>query len=195
MVALAIVAHRGPGAAVHPRSAGRRHAYLRDRSLARIVASNRLSELRLALRGRPAPPRGRLSGSEETLAGRDWFWRVQHDGDGGSRFFPRGDPGTRPRDEARRPVHARRLPGRRRRRPDAQRGFTLIEVLIAMAITAFVAAAAYAGIATCSTARSSCAMRGRSHARSQPRPDLLERDLRQFVEPPRARRVRRCSRP
>lgn len=50
--------------------------YLRDRSLAQLVASNRMSELQLSLRaGRPAP-QGRLSGEEQML-GRDWFWSLQ----------------------------------------------------------------------------------------------------------------------
>ena len=51
-------------------------AYLRDRTLAQIVASNRLTELRLALRRGRSSLRGSLAGSE-AMAGRDWFWRAQ----------------------------------------------------------------------------------------------------------------------
>ena len=50
-------------------------AYLRERSLARLVAGNRLTELRLALRGGRGSLRGRLSGSE-VLAERDWYWQI-----------------------------------------------------------------------------------------------------------------------
>jgi general secretion pathway protein I len=50
-------------------------AHLRDRSLARLVASNRMAEVRLALRASRARFTGSRSG-EETLAGRDWFWRL-----------------------------------------------------------------------------------------------------------------------
>jgi general secretion pathway protein I len=50
-------------------------AYLRDRALARIVAVNRLSELRLGrLGGRPLL-RGSASGDEE-MAERLWYWRI-----------------------------------------------------------------------------------------------------------------------
>lgn len=51
-------------------------AYLRDRSISQIVASNRMSELRLALSTGNRSLRGRLSGSED-MAGRSWFWSVQ----------------------------------------------------------------------------------------------------------------------
>ncbi|MEM9757877.1 MAG: type II secretion system minor pseudopilin GspI [Pseudomonadota bacterium] len=50
-------------------------AYLRERSLARLVAGNRLTELRLALRGGRESLRGRLTGSE-VLAERDWYWQI-----------------------------------------------------------------------------------------------------------------------
>ena len=49
--------------------------YLRDRSLARIVAVNRLSELRLGLRGGRPLLRGSASGDEE-MAERLWYWRI-----------------------------------------------------------------------------------------------------------------------
>jgi len=51
-------------------------AYIRDRSLAQVVASNRLAELRLALRNGGQTLRGRNTGSEE-MAGRTWQWAVQ----------------------------------------------------------------------------------------------------------------------
>ncbi len=54
-------------------------AYIRDRSLAQVVASNRLAELRLALRGGQQTLRGSSTGSE-VMAGRDWYWRVQSQG-------------------------------------------------------------------------------------------------------------------
>lgn len=50
-------------------------AYIRDRSLARLVASNRLAELRLALRTGGQSLAGRVSGREE-MAGREWFWSI-----------------------------------------------------------------------------------------------------------------------
>ena len=76
MVALAIVALAIPALLFTLDQQVDGTAYLRDRSLARIVASNRLSELRLALRGQPQALRGRLAGSEE-MAGREWFWTVR----------------------------------------------------------------------------------------------------------------------
>ncbi|MEL7044197.1 MAG: type II secretion system minor pseudopilin GspI [Pseudomonadota bacterium] len=50
-------------------------AYLRERSLARLVAGNRLAELRLALRSGRGNLRGRLTGSD-VLAERDWYWQI-----------------------------------------------------------------------------------------------------------------------
>jgi general secretion pathway protein I len=76
MVALAIVALALPALLLTLDQQIDGTAYLRDRSLAQIVASNRLTEVRLALRsGRQNLPT-RLSGSEE-MADRDWFWSVQ----------------------------------------------------------------------------------------------------------------------
>ena len=52
-------------------------AHMRDRSLAQVVAANRLAELRLALRsGSVRTLRGDLRGSDEMLD-RQWFWRIQ----------------------------------------------------------------------------------------------------------------------
>ena len=76
MVALAIVAIAVPALLFTLDQQIDGTAYLRDRSLAQLVASNRLAELRLALRGGQGRLQGALGGREE-LAGRDWFWRVQ----------------------------------------------------------------------------------------------------------------------
>lgn len=52
-------------------------AHIRDRSLAQIVAANRLAELRLAMQaGSVQGLSGELGGSEEML-GRTWYWRVR----------------------------------------------------------------------------------------------------------------------
>jgi len=76
MVALAIVAIAVPSLLFTLDQQIDGTAYLRDRSLAQVVASNRLRELRLALRGGRATLQGTLNGRVE-LAGRDWFWRVR----------------------------------------------------------------------------------------------------------------------
>ncbi|WP_439105943.1 type II secretion system minor pseudopilin GspI [Congregibacter sp.] len=76
MVALAVVALAVPALLFTMDQQIDGTAYLRDRSLAQVVASNRLAELRLALRGGSQSLRGSSTGSEE-MAGRDWFWRVQ----------------------------------------------------------------------------------------------------------------------
>lgn len=75
MVALAVVALSLPALlfALDQQIDGT--AYLRDRSLAQLVASNRLSELRLGLRaGRPLP-RGTVRGEEELMS-RRWHWSL-----------------------------------------------------------------------------------------------------------------------
>ncbi|WOJ98414.1 type II secretion system minor pseudopilin GspI [Congregibacter brevis] len=79
MVALAVVALAVPALLLTMDQQIDGTAYLRDRSLAQIVASNRLAELRLALRGGQQSLRGSSSGSEE-MAGREWYWRVQSQG-------------------------------------------------------------------------------------------------------------------
>lgn len=75
MVALAIVALAVPALLFTMDQHIDGTAYIRDRSLAQVVASNRLTELRLALRGGRQSLRGSTTGSEE-MAGREWFWRV-----------------------------------------------------------------------------------------------------------------------
>jgi general secretion pathway protein I len=76
MVALAIVALSLPALLLTLDQQIDGTAYLRDRSLAQVVASNRLSELRLALRARPRALPGLIRGSEQ-MAGREWFWSVR----------------------------------------------------------------------------------------------------------------------
>ncbi|MDP5072018.1 MAG: type II secretion system minor pseudopilin GspI [Congregibacter sp.] len=76
MVALAIVALAVPALLFTMDQQIDGTAYIRDRSLAQIVASNRLAELRLALQSGRQSLGGTSAGSEE-MAGREWFWRVQ----------------------------------------------------------------------------------------------------------------------
>jgi general secretion pathway protein I len=54
-------------------------AYLRDKSLARLVASNKLTEVRLLADARGQLLRGSESG-EARLAGRDWYWWLDSEG-------------------------------------------------------------------------------------------------------------------
>ncbi len=76
MVALAIVALTVPALLLVLDQQIDGTAHLRDRALAQIVATNRLSELRLSLRRGQGALQGTLSGSEE-MADREWFWRAQ----------------------------------------------------------------------------------------------------------------------
>lgn len=64
------------------------------------------------------------------------------------------------------------------------RGFTLIEVLIAMAITAFIAAAAYAGVSNVILGTEQLQQAGGRTRDLNRAMTLLERDLRQFVNRP-----------
>jgi general secretion pathway protein J len=66
----------------------------------------------------------------------------------------------------------------------APRGFTLIEVLIAMAITAFIAAAAYTGISTVLNGAEQLRVNGDRSRDIGRALFLLGRDLRQFVDRP-----------
>ncbi len=73
MVALAVVALAVPALLFTLDQQIDGTAYLRDRALARLVASNRLADLRLGQRaGRPLP-RGSVNGEEE-MAERRWYW-------------------------------------------------------------------------------------------------------------------------
>jgi len=64
------------------------------------------------------------------------------------------------------------------------RGFTLIEVLIAMAITAFVAAAAYAGVSNVLLGAEQLRLAGDRTRDLNRALTLIDRDLRQFVDRP-----------
>ena len=64
------------------------------------------------------------------------------------------------------------------------RGFTLIEVLIAMAITAFIAAAAYAGVSNVLLGAEQLQAAGDRTRDINRAMSLLERDFRQFVNRP-----------
>lgn len=76
MVALAIVALAVPALLFTMDQQIDGTAYIRDRSLAQVVAGNRLAELRLVLRSGGQSLRGSSTGSED-MAGRSWQWRVQ----------------------------------------------------------------------------------------------------------------------
>lgn len=76
MIALAIVAFTVPALLLTLNQQIDSTAFLRDKSLAALVANNRLVELRLALRGGQRGLTGSLTGSE-TMADREWFWTVQ----------------------------------------------------------------------------------------------------------------------
>jgi general secretion pathway protein I len=60
--------------------------YLRDKSLANMVANNKLAELRLLTAARRDLLSGRDSGSDE-LAGREWHWWLQTEGTEVAGFF------------------------------------------------------------------------------------------------------------
>ncbi len=76
MVALAVVALALPALlfALHQQVDGA--GYLRDKSLAQMVANNKLVELRLLTVARSSLFSGVDSGVEE-MAGRQWHWRVE----------------------------------------------------------------------------------------------------------------------
>ena len=75
MVALAVVAIALPAVVMAQYQQVDATAYLRDKSLARIVAANKLEELRLVTRARQQLLTGETSG-EATLAERDWYWAI-----------------------------------------------------------------------------------------------------------------------
>ena len=76
MVALAIVAIAVPALlfALFQQLDGTE--YLRDRSIASWIATDRMSELRLVVAKQGAVPKGELLG-ETRLAERDWYWWVE----------------------------------------------------------------------------------------------------------------------
>lgn len=75
MVALAVVALALPALimSLYQQVDGTEH--LQDKSLAQIVATNKLAELRLVTRARQSLLNGTDSGNTE-LAGRDWSWHI-----------------------------------------------------------------------------------------------------------------------
>lgn len=73
LVALAVVAIALPAVMLALSQQVDGTGYLRDKSLASLVASNRLEELRLITHARREVLPGRQSGVAE-LAGRDWYW-------------------------------------------------------------------------------------------------------------------------
>jgi len=75
MVALAIVAIALPALLTTLYQQADDTAYLRDKTLAQMVAANKLAELRLAVAATGAIAATRDSG-EARLAGRDWSWWV-----------------------------------------------------------------------------------------------------------------------
>ena len=76
MVALAVVAVALPALLMSLYQQVDSTAYLRDRSLASLVAANKLAELRLLSRARQSLLKGCDSGVEE-LGERDWYWWIE----------------------------------------------------------------------------------------------------------------------
>ena len=78
MVALAIVAIAVPALlfALFQQLDGTE--YLRDRSIASWIATDRMSELRLVVAKQGAVPKGELLG-ETRLAERDWYWWIEQE--------------------------------------------------------------------------------------------------------------------
>lgn len=76
MVALAVVAIALPALLtslyLHVDNTG----YLRDKSLAQMVASNKLEELRIVSRARQSLLQGRDSG-QSTMVDREWYWSLE----------------------------------------------------------------------------------------------------------------------
>ena len=75
MVALAVVAIALPALLVALSQQVDATAYLRDKSVAQLVAANKLVEIRLLARARQSLLEGRDSGVTE-MAGREWYWWI-----------------------------------------------------------------------------------------------------------------------
>lgn len=73
MVALAVVAIALPALLMSLSAQVDSTAYLRDKSLAHMVAANKLSELRILSKARQSLLQGRDSGVVE-MARRQWYW-------------------------------------------------------------------------------------------------------------------------
>ncbi len=76
MVALAVVAVALPALLVALSRQVDATAYLRDKSMAQLVAANKLVEIRLLSRARQSLLTGRDSGVE-TMGDRDWHWWIE----------------------------------------------------------------------------------------------------------------------
>jgi general secretion pathway protein I len=76
MVALAVVAVALPALLVALYQQVDSTAYLRDKSLARLVAANKLEELRILSHARQSLFSGSDSGTTQ-LAEREWYWWLQ----------------------------------------------------------------------------------------------------------------------
>jgi len=76
MVALAIVAIALPALLLALSRQADDTAYLRDKTMAEMVAANKLAELRLVIAATRNLQAGRSNGVE-TLVGRDWHWWVE----------------------------------------------------------------------------------------------------------------------
>jgi general secretion pathway protein I len=76
MVALAVVAIALPALLVSLYQQADSTAYLRDKSLAHMVAASKLAELRILSQARESVLRGKDSGAVR-MAERDWFWWLQ----------------------------------------------------------------------------------------------------------------------
>jgi len=75
MVALAVVAVALPALmfSLHQQIDGT--GYLRDKSIAHIIAANKLTEVRLLAKARGQLLKGKDSGTSE-MAGREWRWKI-----------------------------------------------------------------------------------------------------------------------
>jgi general secretion pathway protein I len=76
MVALAVVAVALPALLMSLYQQVDSTAYLRDKSMAHMVAANKLAELRIISRARQSLLRGRDSGVTE-MADREWHWWIE----------------------------------------------------------------------------------------------------------------------
>lgn len=76
MVALAVVAVALPALLVALSQQVDATAYLRDKSVAQLVAANKLVELRLLSRARQSLLEGRDNGVAE-MADREWYWWIE----------------------------------------------------------------------------------------------------------------------
>ncbi|MEH6593217.1 MAG: type II secretion system minor pseudopilin GspI [Halioglobus sp.] len=76
MVALAVVAVALPALMVALYQQIDGTAYLRDKSLAHMVAANKLTEIRIVAESTRSLPLGRESGLQE-MAGREWYWWLE----------------------------------------------------------------------------------------------------------------------